>query len=220
MSLLREIEITAADKNGDLSVLLRKCKILAARLGNMQFKKWIDNELNGYDDLENLPDYRIVVVSSKGNFIVPEREILVSGEILEQSAAMLERPEEMNIPLENIPERLRGGLSHLFLHQPLCSMHALLKNAEDSIARELWNPSIVSSVSQDLHPGLLCLQAWKVIPAVEITAIFDTIRVKILNFAIEIETEAPDAGEAPANTNPVPQNRLQEIFNRYVIINS
>jgi hypothetical protein len=49
MSLLREIQNAAVDKNTDVCTLLRQCKILAARLGNEVFKRWVENELNGYD---------------------------------------------------------------------------------------------------------------------------------------------------------------------------
>ncbi len=50
MSLLREIQNAAVDETVSLAVLLRKCKILAARLGNIEFKTWVDKELNGYDN--------------------------------------------------------------------------------------------------------------------------------------------------------------------------
>ena len=55
MSLLREIQDAAISSDVELSVLLRKCKVLAARLGNQDFKEWIDNELSGY---KNVDDFR------------------------------------------------------------------------------------------------------------------------------------------------------------------
>ena len=54
MSLLRQIQDAAIDSSIDLPTLLRKCKVLAARLGNEDFKRWIDNELVGYDRKEDL----------------------------------------------------------------------------------------------------------------------------------------------------------------------
>ena len=54
MSLLREIQSDAIDKNVDISVVLRKCKVLAARLGNKNFKLWVERELNGYKSREDL----------------------------------------------------------------------------------------------------------------------------------------------------------------------
>ena len=50
MSLLREIQEAAIDGSIDLPTLLRKCKVLAARLGNDDFTDWVDAELNGYKE--------------------------------------------------------------------------------------------------------------------------------------------------------------------------
>lgn len=70
MSLLREIQQAAAatDPAVDLPSLLRKCKILANRLGNPEFKQWVDFELKGYPDLAKLPDYRVFSVCIHGDF--------------------------------------------------------------------------------------------------------------------------------------------------------
>jgi len=41
MSLLREITDAAVDTSVEISTLLRKCKVLAARLGNKEFDSWV-----------------------------------------------------------------------------------------------------------------------------------------------------------------------------------
>ena len=68
MSLLREIQDAAVNSEVELATLLRKCKVLAARLGNGEFKSWVDNELDGYKSPDGLPDYRVLTVNSKGHF--------------------------------------------------------------------------------------------------------------------------------------------------------
>ena len=68
MSLLREIQNDAVNSNVKVSDLLRKCKILAYRLGNNDFKSWVEFELNGYSKIEILPNYRVLKVNSKGHF--------------------------------------------------------------------------------------------------------------------------------------------------------
>ncbi|RZG43836.1 AbiTii domain-containing protein, partial [Acinetobacter wuhouensis] len=59
MSLLREIQNDAVNSNVKVSDLLRRCKVLAYRLGNEDFKTWVDSELNGYELLDGIPSYRI-----------------------------------------------------------------------------------------------------------------------------------------------------------------
>jgi hypothetical protein len=61
-----------------------------------------------------------------------------------------------------------------------------------------------------------CISAWKVIPLNSLVALVDTIKTRILNFSLEIETQAPDAGEAPLNTPPLPQDKVSQVFNTYI----
>jgi hypothetical protein len=49
--------------------VLRKCKVLAARLTNEPFEVWVERELNGFKGEDPLPDYRIVAAESKGHFL-------------------------------------------------------------------------------------------------------------------------------------------------------
>jgi hypothetical protein len=45
MSLLEEIQRAAVDANSDLGTLLRKCKVLAARLGSQPLENWLPIEV-------------------------------------------------------------------------------------------------------------------------------------------------------------------------------
>lgn len=200
MSLLREIQDAAIDSNTELATLLRKCKVLAARLGNPEFKQWIENELSGYGNIENLPDYRIIKVNSKGHF----------------SGAFQSGIRNADIPLLCIPEEFHKKLSKSYLNQPVASMEVLVKNSTGGTLQEPWNPDLVAFVGGNIYEDMNCMQAWKVIPITGIVAALDAIRNRILNFVLEIEAESPDAGEAPANSNPVPQEKVHQIFNTYI----
>lgn len=200
MSLLREIQDTAINSNVELASLLRKCKILAARLGNTEFKQWIENELSGYKSKDQLPDYRILHVISKGHFSGPAGSGLRNADI----------------PLSCIPEKFRENLKHAYLMEPVASLEALVSNSKSGVIQEQWNPDLVAFVGHDIYEYMNCMQAWKVIPITAIIAALDAIRNRVLNFVLEIEAEAPEAGEAPINSNPVPQERLHQIFNTYI----
>jgi hypothetical protein len=55
MTLLRDIQEAALDSKVNLADLLRKCKVLAARLKHEEFATWVDWELNGYPERKMLP---------------------------------------------------------------------------------------------------------------------------------------------------------------------
>jgi hypothetical protein len=50
----------ASEPNGDVLALMRKAKIVASKLKLGDFRAWIDNELNGYLDVDDskIPEYR------------------------------------------------------------------------------------------------------------------------------------------------------------------
>jgi hypothetical protein len=200
MSLLRQIQDAAIDSTVDLPTLLRKCKVLAARLGSEEFKRWIEFELSGYPDDETLPSYRVVHVNSKGHFSGPFGSGLRNADI----------------PLSCVPEKLRKRLSTTYLRQPIAALAALVSEDQSGTLQEPWNPDIVVHVGQKIYEDMNCMQAWKVIPSSAIVAALDTVRTRVLNFALEIEAQNPSAGEAAPNSNPVPTDTVKQIFNMYI----
>jgi hypothetical protein len=62
MSLLREIQ-NLASADGDVVTVLRKCKILAARLASDEFANWVKWELDGYPEAQPTPEYRRLSVT-------------------------------------------------------------------------------------------------------------------------------------------------------------
>jgi hypothetical protein len=69
MTLLHEIQKDAAASGADLSTVLKKCKILAARLGSKEFAQWVSWELDGYPDSQPVPDYRKLNAQYYANFM-------------------------------------------------------------------------------------------------------------------------------------------------------
>jgi len=199
MSLLRDIQNSAVDSNTDVATLLRKCKILAARLGNAKFKEWIDFELNGYPSNAKLPTYRILNTKSFGDFCGPFGE----------------GAKNLPIPPSCLPEEFKEYVTTSYLTAPVSS-YAELLSCSDSNPIEQWPADLIASFGQYIYQNKNCLSAWKMIPRNSIAALLDTIKTRVLDFALEIETEAPDAGEAPPNSIPVAQDKVTQIFNTYI----
>ncbi|WP_447752281.1 AbiTii domain-containing protein [Pseudomonas nicosulfuronedens] len=200
MSLLREIQNAAIDANTSLATLLRKCKVLAARLGNNEFKNWVESELNGYRDTNELPEYRVIKVNSKGHFSGPFGSGLKNADI----------------PLFCIDEKFHKKLSYSYFTQPVAALESLVEDSNSGTLSEPWNPDLVAYLGEKFYENMNCMQAWKIIPVATVVAALDAVRNRVLNFVLEIEAEYPDAGEAQANSNPVPQEKVNQIFNTYI----
>lgn len=199
MSLLREIQTDAVDSKCKVSDLLRKCKILAARLGNDDFKIWVDSELNGYELSDSIPSYRVYNnVLSKGHF----------------SGAFGSGLRNADIPSNCFPKEFRKDLTTVSLVAPIAEIESLVqKFIKGKLLQQPWDSNFVAMFNNKVYENMICVQAWKVIPSTKLEGIIDIVKTRILNFVLEIEAINPNAGEAALNTNPIPQDKVSQIFN-------
>ncbi|MFL4396276.1 hypothetical protein RJ729_15695 [Acinetobacter pittii] len=197
MSLLREIQDDAVNSNVKVSDLLRKCKILAYRLGNEDFKNWVDLELNGYSSNNLLPDYRKLHVGSKGHFVGSFGSSFSNADM----------------PTAGLPEKLRKQCTTANFNSPIATLESYTIADPDGELTQSWNLAILAKYGSNMYSDLNCIQAWKVIPIASVIGIIDTVKTKILNFVLEIEALNPEAGEAKLNSNPIPQDQVSQVFN-------
>lgn len=60
MTLVHDLQKKALDQNISIGNLLRNAYTVAVKLNLPDFEQWLNNELKGYKDANNLPDYRFV----------------------------------------------------------------------------------------------------------------------------------------------------------------
>jgi hypothetical protein len=59
-SLVLQLQGECLDSSVSILEILRKALVVARKLEVKDFQAWIDNELNGYDDVADLPPYRVI----------------------------------------------------------------------------------------------------------------------------------------------------------------
>jgi hypothetical protein len=204
MSLVREILDDATDSKVDIGTVLRKCKILAARLKNVEFANWVHNELNGYPDRSQLPAYRIASASAKAHLV--------------DKWGRIQLP---NAPImaSKIPEQIRCWAEKAYLDGAISSYAALLPVGEQNgeIIVE-WPQEIAvafgASASGYSRAGFQCISARLIIQYGQIIALIDTVRNRVVDFLLQIDEVAPDAGEQASET--LSPERVGQIFNNYI----
>ena len=191
MTLLQEIQTETSSSGGDLATILRKCKILAARLGSEEFALWITWELDGYPDGQPIPPYRRIAVQCYADFMsvqwnAPRRPILwpVLGKEAKEAYEQLH------------PFEFREGIAQA---------SALIKGAT------INRPDLGLLVQGKMFPNMDCVGAVVEIGGNEFAQLLSAVKNRILDFVLQIEAENPDAGEAPPNTHPVPAEKLQPL---------
>lgn len=200
MSLLREIQHGATDNTVPLSDLLRKCMVLAKRLRHQPLAEWAEQELQGYADRESLPPYRRHKTEAKGTFVGPfDRRI---------SNAL--------IPSAAIEENHRDLLFTAYYTDGVANYEELLRSDSEEMAIQ-WPANLVLYYQTKLMKYFKLVEAWQPISRGAVREMLDQVRSRILAFALEIEEQNPDAGEAEVKGEPpVAPEKVNQIFNTYV----
>ena len=68
MKLIDEIIEILSNENCNLENALIKTKILLHKMGEKSLLTWVNQELNGYDNIESVPDYRKIQNIVVGSF--------------------------------------------------------------------------------------------------------------------------------------------------------
>ena len=200
MTLLQEIQEACTNQSVDILTLLRKCRILAARLKNDEFKLWVQRELDGYPNDVAIPEYRITAARSKGHFA----GYAGSG------------MRNVDIPNSSIPERVRKNFETTIFREGVGPLLDLIKSGDSSF-RKPWPADLIPYVGQDtIIGGMNLMQAWVEVSRGQGIEVIETVRNRILNFVLEIETMNPEAGESTTSNNPLPNNQVTQIFNHYI----
>ncbi len=125
--LVLQLQEDALDPNVGIADLLRKAKVVAAKLDLTEFREWVESELNGYTGNTDVPDYRKVHARVKAlnpyqgwiPIIIEDREMerIVSSCSIGQAIGTL----------EDVTHRSKGGAGYLAFPLPGAAQQALAR---------------------------------------------------------------------------------------------
>lgn len=199
MSLLEQIQNEAVDSSSDLGSLLRKCKVLAARLGSSPLEEWLIWESNGYPDDVALPDYRIWSIQLKGHFSGPFGSGLRNAPI----------------PAVCVPEDYRERFTQFHCRQSIAGIEELVK-ARDTNNLQVSVGDLAVVLGTRVYDGQNCVQAWGEFGAGALVEVLNTVRNRILDFVIAIWKVEPLAGEEQDDKRNLQPGQISQIFNTTV----
>jgi hypothetical protein len=201
LSLLTEIQIAATEADESVAVLLRKCKILAAKLDHPGFAEWVEWELNGYpsDQPDLLPPYRKL------------RNLAVKGSFAGPAGSGMN-----NVPIPPACVDDAGNrealYSHNFVQGAAELENVLARSGDTDTLQSPWPGDALIAYGSRVYEFMTCISAWRVIPISAIAGTLDSVRNRVLSFALEIERENPDAGEAPVGSAPVSRDAVDRAY--------
>jgi hypothetical protein len=170
--MLDEIVALAVDSKQPVSVLLRKCLVLAHQLKNERLKEWANQELNGYKSIEGLPDYRVIPAGAQGSFAGP-------------GGAFIRR---RNIPSAVLEEQHQRWAETVYLVQAISAYDNILTSKHASVMIP-WDNNLILHYQAELIDGFALVSACQEIPKSAVVELLDTIRNRTLNMALELKSE-------------------------------
>jgi hypothetical protein len=201
MGLLTDIQQDVISQTVPLSATLRKCRLLAARLASEPLQQWIVHESDGYPDASQLPDYRVFGCRVVGHFTGAFGSGLRNAEI----------------PPMCIPEAIRDRATECRIDISVAEIESLLgTDLSEGLKSPLpgnWVVALGTKVYRDMN----CLSAWRSVPVTGMAGILNTVRNRVLDFAVEVERKNPKAGEASLGAPTIPPQEVTHIFNTTVI---
>ncbi|MBB5329439.1 hypothetical protein [Tunturiibacter gelidoferens] len=200
--LLQELIDLASDHTKPIATLLRKCVILAHRIGNARLKEWANNELNGYPNRDDVPEYRITAGPAKGNF----------------SGAMNASWSGFPIPSHLLEEDHKRFARTVELTQAISAYEDLLhhRSTDDGTMTIPWPQNLALYYQTKLKNSrhMVLISAYQEIPRSAIVELIDTIRTRVLNLALEIQTEVGEEdGDLKSLSHAAEQKVDQTIVN-------
>ena len=197
MQLIDDIISDACDSTLPISVVLRRCLVLAFDLDNITLRDWVENELNGYDSNTELPEYRLYKIVSKGVFLVPYQ-----GQLSDQPLA----PGVLS-------EEHRHWAEQAFLDQPIIA-YELPKDDVHGTVHIAWPPDLTVHYQTAFFEGLVLNRAWQEIPKSLFIGLVDIVRNRVLRFALEIRKELGLVGGSADNLE---STKIEQIVQSQII---
>jgi hypothetical protein len=202
MKLLDEITAHAVESQEPISVLLRKCLVLAYQLKNDRLKTWIEKELDGYKPNDDVPEYRQVPAGAKGTF-------LGGG-----GAAIYDQP----LPPGVLKPEHRHWASSIELRQPIAAYDIRVvtgKTSDKGKSRLIieWPADLTAHYQTQFIKGYALNRAWQEIPESSIISLIDTVRNRVLRFALELKDES---GLVSNDLAAVPQEKVNQYVTNFI----
>lgn len=184
------------DSSVSLSDVLRRAKVLASQLRDEGFKTWVDNELKGYPQEYDLPDYRLIQTAVLGTFSGP------FGSMVKNTM----------IPTYNLPEGIQKIAKEVHLGHSVRELEEMAKQEE---LRHTWPAEMVMAIRDDIKMsgGYVLVEVHQPISSGTVQGVLDAVRNRLLDFILELQGFKPDLLAEGSSLDDLPPDKVSQIFN-------
>lgn len=163
--IVLQLQELAADGNTPIPELLRKALLISTKLGLHDFRQWVLNELNGYDDTEDLPSYR-----------------LIHGDL------RVHNPYRGYIPFLIEDSEISKMVRQVYVMQSVDSLSHVLVEARGQTVTFPFPPE-AEAVLMRMQDSFSAMRPTRIVACNQIAGILEQIRTRLLDWALQLEAE-------------------------------
>lgn len=171
--LLDDMKSRLLDDSVPVSSILRMALVLSYEVNDLEFRKWVNSELDGYKDADIVPDYRQKRCQSYGDFVGPGYAYM-NGMVLPPSC---------------IPEQYHYITNDLSLRENFRTLEETLLAALNGggSGKINWPGDLIVLLSNKFYQRFNLVKAWVLIQPSDILEVVETVRNRLLRYVLEID---------------------------------
>ena len=173
MKLIDDIIDILSSDTGKLSDALIKTKVLLHKVGHKELVPWVNSELNGYPDIDSLPEYRIL-----------------PAQVLVNASNGAYRVTSHHIPMGHLNEKHRESLETARMEQSLAVLEKFTENDEGNLQAHIPMESY-GILGEGLGNSYQIESAWCAISHASVLQILIQVRSRLLDFVLELNDQFP-----------------------------
>lgn len=205
MKLINDIINELIDTDKSISSPLLKTKVLASRLQNQTLLNWVSNELKGYENSTELPDYR----KYRGN---------ITGTYINGNLQYNDQP----VPTLGIKRDFEDFLYSMDFHQSISSLETLKGENKSGKLEHTFPAEVTGLIQQNWrkmgNPFLQLVNCKKSISVNAVVEILAFVRNNLLDFMLKIDAEFGNITEIEELKTK--KEEIANIMNQTIINNS
>lgn len=174
VKLLDEIVELLSTEEGSLTEALLKTKVLLHSLRQTELIAWVNGELNGYRDEQEIPDYR-----------------KIPALVLANLTSMTFQANSHPLPIGHLSQERREGLEVTSMPQSLSVLEKFAKNPDGSLESPI-PLEFNGLLGETLAPGVSIQRAWSQIQISSVVQILTEVRSRLLDFILTLRDQLSD----------------------------
>jgi hypothetical protein len=166
--LIDDIILLLSNEQSSLTEALLKTKVLLHQLGKKELTGWINNELNGYPEEDDVPKYRILSAHVRGNM-----------------SNAVARYSKHQIPIAHLKEDECQSLQTVYMRESLSVLAEFGKG--DGQLRKPIAMELNGYLSEGLGNGFHVELAWSEVSKIHVGGILVQVRSRLLDFLLDLK---------------------------------